>query len=427
MFVAILILLVLPFTDTSDIKGSSYNPLYTIAFWIFALNFIVLMWLGSCHVEAPFVVAGQIATAYYFSHFLIILPVFGIINNVLGSLGINWNASILQKENKNENKSKSLSKDLNLSVSMLAPALYMEETLERNPSSDALYSIEIHESDKYGLGSSWGGCGDVPEFLLDRDFYHTGCGEIRNWCEPINFSTPAYVPTYITILTCCLGFWFASSMIKKYKKRKNTHAIGPQISALNAPETQTRSPSPTHGTNGETEVRPATPEVVPVPDPNARFRPPRLIRTPESRTPGWIEDTHGYRRYIRDVESHIGSRYYRLFLDPRIPWANQPGVVDGNQVNIGRWSDIPVQGYDTDGLWERIPRIRRADSAIRRLTEQTNGGNYHDFFGTRPAGGEYYEFVRNGSTLTPIVGIETGTSQGSGNVTGGNQGGGRAA
>jgi len=51
MFVAILILLALPFVDTSNIKGCAYNPLYTLAFWIFALNFILLMWLGSCHVE----------------------------------------------------------------------------------------------------------------------------------------------------------------------------------------------------------------------------------------------------------------------------------------------------------------------------------------------------------------------------------------
>ena len=93
MFVAILILLVLPFTDTSNIKGNSYRPLYTIAFWVFALNFLVLMWLGSCHVEYPFVIAGQIATAYYFAHFLIILPLFGIIENVLSSIGIYWNSS----------------------------------------------------------------------------------------------------------------------------------------------------------------------------------------------------------------------------------------------------------------------------------------------------------------------------------------------
>jgi ubiquinol-cytochrome c reductase cytochrome b subunit len=95
MFVAILILLVLPFTDTSNIKGSSYKPLYTIAFWLFALNFLILMWLGSCHVEAPFIIAGQVATVYYFSHFLIILPVLGIVDNILSLIGTSWNASYI--------------------------------------------------------------------------------------------------------------------------------------------------------------------------------------------------------------------------------------------------------------------------------------------------------------------------------------------
>jgi len=100
MFVAILILLVLPFTDTSNIKGSSYKPLFTIAFWLFALNFLVLMWLGSCHVEAPFIVAGQVATAYYFSHFLIILPILGIIDNVISLLSLSWNASFIYNQKK---------------------------------------------------------------------------------------------------------------------------------------------------------------------------------------------------------------------------------------------------------------------------------------------------------------------------------------
>jgi ubiquinol-cytochrome c reductase cytochrome b subunit len=95
MFIAILILLVLPFSDTSNIKGSSYKPLYIIAFWLFALNFLILMWLGSCHVEPPFILAGQVATAYYFSHFLIILPLLGIVDNVISLLGITWNASFI--------------------------------------------------------------------------------------------------------------------------------------------------------------------------------------------------------------------------------------------------------------------------------------------------------------------------------------------
>lgn len=98
MFVAILILLILPFTDTSNIKGSSYKPLFTFAFWLFALNFLVLMWLGSCHVEAPFIIAGQLATVYYFAHFLLILPILGIIDNVLSLLAIYWNASFIMKK-----------------------------------------------------------------------------------------------------------------------------------------------------------------------------------------------------------------------------------------------------------------------------------------------------------------------------------------
>jgi hypothetical protein len=32
-------------------------------------------------------VAGQIGTAYYFAHFLVILPILGIIDNVLSSVG----------------------------------------------------------------------------------------------------------------------------------------------------------------------------------------------------------------------------------------------------------------------------------------------------------------------------------------------------
>ena len=94
MFVAILILLILPFTDTSNVKGNTYKPLFIWAFWLFVFNFLVLMWLGSCHVEPPFIYAGQVATAYYFAHFLLILPVFGFIHNVLSILANNWKDSV---------------------------------------------------------------------------------------------------------------------------------------------------------------------------------------------------------------------------------------------------------------------------------------------------------------------------------------------
>jgi len=38
----------------------------------------------------PFILAGQIATIYYFSHFLIILPISGIVDNVLGIIGTTY-------------------------------------------------------------------------------------------------------------------------------------------------------------------------------------------------------------------------------------------------------------------------------------------------------------------------------------------------
>ena len=53
------------------------------AFWVFTANFFVLMYLGACHVEDPFITVGQISTALYFGWFLIIVPVIGIVENTL--------------------------------------------------------------------------------------------------------------------------------------------------------------------------------------------------------------------------------------------------------------------------------------------------------------------------------------------------------
>jgi ubiquinol-cytochrome c reductase cytochrome b subunit len=41
------------------------------------------MYIGSQHVEEPFITVGAVSTAFYFSWFLIIVPVIGIIENTL--------------------------------------------------------------------------------------------------------------------------------------------------------------------------------------------------------------------------------------------------------------------------------------------------------------------------------------------------------
>ena len=86
MFSAILILLVMPFTDLGRSRGLQFRPLSKFAFFIFVANFLILMQLGAKHVESPFIEFGQISTVLYFSHFLIIVPFISLIENSLVEL-----------------------------------------------------------------------------------------------------------------------------------------------------------------------------------------------------------------------------------------------------------------------------------------------------------------------------------------------------
>ena len=89
MFSAILILLIMPFTDLSRSRGIQFRPLSKIAFYIFIANFLILMQLGAKHVESPFIEFGQISTIIYFAYFLIIVPVTSLLENSLIELSIN--------------------------------------------------------------------------------------------------------------------------------------------------------------------------------------------------------------------------------------------------------------------------------------------------------------------------------------------------
>jgi ubiquinol-cytochrome c reductase cytochrome b subunit len=87
MFGSLLILLVLPLTDLSRIRGNSFRPLMRFAFWFFVVDFIILMFIGSQHPESPYVEIGQVATAFYFGWFLVVVPFLGIAENTLFDLG----------------------------------------------------------------------------------------------------------------------------------------------------------------------------------------------------------------------------------------------------------------------------------------------------------------------------------------------------
>ncbi|WP_460824492.1 hypothetical protein, partial [Lysobacter olei] len=62
-------------------------------------NFLVLMILGAKHVEDPFIIFGQISTTLYFSYFIIITPLFSILDNILFDIGTKKNNEIVTKYN----------------------------------------------------------------------------------------------------------------------------------------------------------------------------------------------------------------------------------------------------------------------------------------------------------------------------------------
>lgn len=87
MFGAILILLTLPYTDRSIIRGNSFKVLSKLTFYLFVFNFLLLGNLGQLHVEVPYIALGQFATLYYFSHYLIIVPLISTLENILYYIG----------------------------------------------------------------------------------------------------------------------------------------------------------------------------------------------------------------------------------------------------------------------------------------------------------------------------------------------------
>lgn len=74
MISAILILFFLPWLDSSKVKSANYRPMYKIAFWAFTANALLLGYIGGKPAIEPYISIGRVATFYYFSHFLLILP-----------------------------------------------------------------------------------------------------------------------------------------------------------------------------------------------------------------------------------------------------------------------------------------------------------------------------------------------------------------
>ncbi len=96
MFGSILVWFILPWLDKSPVRSGSYRPMFKKFFWVLVVTMIVLTFCGGAPAAEPYVLISQIATFYYFMHFLVILPIvsqieipkplpFSITESVLGS------------------------------------------------------------------------------------------------------------------------------------------------------------------------------------------------------------------------------------------------------------------------------------------------------------------------------------------------------
>lgn len=79
MFSAIILLFFLPWLDTSKVRSATFRPIYKQLFWLLLADAFVLGYVGSQPVSDTLVTIGQLATAYYFGHFLVIMPILGLV------------------------------------------------------------------------------------------------------------------------------------------------------------------------------------------------------------------------------------------------------------------------------------------------------------------------------------------------------------
>jgi len=83
MFGSIGVLFILPWLDTSRVRSCTFRPIYKWFMLVLVIDVFVLGYCGANPPEGYFVPLSQVATLYYFFHFLILLPVLGKIERPL--------------------------------------------------------------------------------------------------------------------------------------------------------------------------------------------------------------------------------------------------------------------------------------------------------------------------------------------------------
>ena len=76
-FGSILLLFLVPWLDTSRVRSARFRPIYKWVYWLLPIDVVALGYVGANPPAGSVVVIGQVATFYYFFHFLVLLPLIG--------------------------------------------------------------------------------------------------------------------------------------------------------------------------------------------------------------------------------------------------------------------------------------------------------------------------------------------------------------
>jgi ubiquinol-cytochrome c reductase cytochrome b subunit len=76
-FGSILLLFLVPWLDTSRVRSARFRPVYKWVYWLLPIDVLALGYVGANPPAGSVVVIGQVATFYYFFHFLILMPLIG--------------------------------------------------------------------------------------------------------------------------------------------------------------------------------------------------------------------------------------------------------------------------------------------------------------------------------------------------------------
>ena len=94
-FGAIIVLALVPWLDTSRVRSGRYRPQFKWWFWLLAIDFVILTWVGAQPAEGIYPYIALAGAAYWFAYFLVILPLLGVMERpapIPNTIEEDWNA-----------------------------------------------------------------------------------------------------------------------------------------------------------------------------------------------------------------------------------------------------------------------------------------------------------------------------------------------